>query len=39
MDYTPNREKFIKKWRGPAFEEAVGQMDEFISNPTVCTIL
>lgn len=36
MDYIQNRDKFTKKWRGFAFNEAVKEMDEFISNPIVC---
>lgn len=36
MDYTLNREKFTKKWRGREFNEAVKQMDDFITNPIVC---
>lgn len=35
VEYESNRSKYIEKGRGKLFEEAVAQMDEFISDPIV----
>lgn len=34
-NYTDHRERFISKGRVPAFQAAVHQMDEYLSQPTV----
>lgn len=35
-DYTSNREQFRAKGKSPDFKNAIRQMDEYISNPSVC---
>lgn len=37
-DFSKNREKFVKKGRGAVFNEALEQMDQFISDPVVIII-
>lgn len=39
QEYGPNREKYLKKGKGIAFQQAVGQMDEYISDPIVIHII
>lgn len=38
LDYGNNRERFVSKRRGFAFQNAVKQMDEYVSDSTVCAI-
>lgn len=38
-DYVEHRSKYAKKKCGRGFEEAVTQIDEFISDPIVCVLL
>lgn len=37
-DYKSNREQFCTKGKGADFNNAITQMDEYISNPSVCLI-
>lgn len=36
-DYDSNRQKYISKGRGIGFQTAVKHMDEYKSDPLVCT--